>query len=100
MDLANSLAEMRQCAVAIKEEGQICQAEESHEGFQSSERTELVVNRLLNLLETHPLLQMRPAEIRMFTLRPLYPIVKFLNLCSILFPGELTFVKRGRQGFA
>ncbi|KAL3301869.1 hypothetical protein RB213_005008 [Colletotrichum asianum] len=69
-ELTASLGEMRRCAELIKAEGQICQAEESHEGFLSSGRTEVVVNRLLNLLETHPLLQMRPADLRKTLLEP------------------------------
>ncbi|KAF6837171.1 hypothetical protein CPLU01_03283 [Colletotrichum plurivorum] len=63
-DLTTSLDEMRQCAEAIKDEGCLCQAEETHEARLNSERSEMVANKVLRLLETHPLLQLRPEDIR------------------------------------
>lgn len=63
-DLAASIDGMRQCAEAIKEEGCLCQAEETHEARLNSERSEMVVNKVLHFLETHPLLQMRPEDFR------------------------------------
>ncbi|KAF6809748.1 hypothetical protein CMUS01_13617 [Colletotrichum musicola] len=63
-DLTSSLDEMRQCAEAIKEEGCLCQAEETHEALLNSERSEMVANRLLHLLETNPLFQLRPGDLR------------------------------------
>ncbi|KAF6813202.1 hypothetical protein CSOJ01_04713, partial [Colletotrichum sojae] len=63
-DLTASLDEMRQCAEAIKEEGCLCQAEETHEVRLNSERSEMVANKVLHFLETHPLFQLRPGDLR------------------------------------
>ncbi|KAI8257111.1 hypothetical protein K4K56_007454 [Colletotrichum sp. SAR 10_98] len=59
-----SLREMRQCAENIGKEGQLYNAEETHDTFLMGERTELVVNKILQFLETHPLLQVNTAELR------------------------------------
>ncbi|KAK1847154.1 hypothetical protein CCHR01_10199 [Colletotrichum chrysophilum] len=64
MDLSMSLREMRQCAENIGKEGQLYNAEETHDTFLMGERTELVVNKILQFLETHPLLQVNTAELR------------------------------------
>ncbi|KAH0429866.1 hypothetical protein CcaCcLH18_08148 [Colletotrichum camelliae] len=64
MDLSTSLREMRQCAENIGKEGQLYSAEETHDSFLMGERTELVVNKILRFLETHPLLQVNTAELR------------------------------------
>ncbi|KAK2777390.1 hypothetical protein CKAH01_12075 [Colletotrichum kahawae] len=63
MDLSESLREMRQCAENIGKEGQLYNAEETHDSFLMGERTELVVNKILRFLETHPLLQVNTAEL-------------------------------------
>lgn len=96
-ELTSSVEEIRQCTERIKAEGQTCQSEESHEVFLSSGRTEEVLNRLLSLMETHCILQMRRADSRKFWNQSCYSIARNLSFFHGCLPFDANLIICDRQ---